>query len=71
MTVPPPDPGADSARRSRFVTTAIIIAVLLVIVLGIGLFESANGRRLLCPPSNPDCGALPPAPPPLPVPPPR
>jgi hypothetical protein len=72
MTIPPPDPGEERVRRPRrFVTAAIIIAVLLAIVLGIGLFKSMNDSRMLCPPSNPDCGPLPPSPPPAPVPLPR
>ena len=58
MTVPPPD--AERARRSRrFVTAAIVIAVLLVILLGVGLFKSMNARQALCPPSNPGCGSPP------------
>jgi hypothetical protein len=66
MTVTPPIPDAERARRPRrFVTAAIAVAVLLAILLGVGLVKSMNARRMLCPPSNPNCGLLPPSPPPV------
>jgi hypothetical protein len=61
MTVSPHMPDEVRARRPRrFIIAATLIAVLLLIFWGVGLMKSINAHRALCPPSNPDCGFLPP-----------
>jgi hypothetical protein len=70
MIVSPPEPGEEGAHRPRrFIMAAIVVAIALAILLGVGLMKSMNAGRALCPPSNPDCGPLPPAAPPATAPP--
>lgn len=71
MTTPPNRPRDEASGRlywRRYVYASVAVAVLLVILLGVGLKVSLDARRALCPPSNPDCSPLPPTAPPATIP---
>lgn len=70
MTIPPGMPDNERPRRNRrvLVYAGVAILILLMIALGVGLKVSLHARRALCPPSNPNCGPLPPTAPPAQLP---